>query len=99
MKKEREELEHCFIQKAYDFSIFLLALIEKAKELYDSVFDGRNFLIKDQPEYFYRSYIQFLEQYRLDLTPAIRCFVENKNEFKDVFIYMAIEMDLNFAAT
>lgn len=72
-------------------------MLEKAKELYDSVFDERNFLIKDQPEYFYRSYIQFIEQYRLDLTPAIRCFVENKNEFKDVFIYMAIEMDLNFA--
>lgn len=72
-------------------------MFEKAKDLYDSVFDKRKFLIEEQSEYFYRSYIEFMMYHRLDLTPAIRCFVENKNEFKDVFIYMAIEMDLNFA--
>ena len=31
------------------------------------------------------------------MTPAIKCFVENRNEFKDVYIYISFKMDLNFA--
>lgn len=69
---------------------------EKAKNLYDSVFDERAYLIKDQPEYFYRSYIVFNLHHKFDVTPAIKCFVENKDAFKDIFIYMSFEMDLNF---
>lgn len=69
----------------------------KTKELYDSVFDERKYLIEDQPEYFYRSYIDFTLAHQFDLTPALRCFVEHSDEFKDVFIYMSFEMDLKFA--
>lgn len=69
----------------------------KTKELYDSVFDERKYLIEDQPEYFYRSYIDFTLAHQFDLTPALRCFVEHSDEFKDIFIYMSFEMDLKFA--
>lgn len=55
------------------------------------------YLIEDQPEYFYRSYIDFTLAHQFDLTPALRCFVEHSDEFKDVFIYMSFEMDLKFA--
>ena len=58
----------------------------KTKELYDSVFDERKYLIEDQPEYFYRSYIDFTLAHQFDLTPALRCFVEHSDEFKDIFI-------------
>lgn len=70
---------------------------EKTKELYDSVFNERKFLIETQPEYFYREYIDFTLAHQFDLTPAIKCFVEQRNEFKDIYIYMSFEMDLNFA--
>lgn len=70
--------------------------IRKAKELYESVFTERQYLIKDQPEYFYRSYVDFIMTNRFDITSAIRCFVENRNAFKDIFIYISFEMDLNF---
>lgn len=50
-----------------------------------------------QPEYFYRSYIDFTLAHQFDLTPALRCFVEHSDEFKDIFIYMSFEMDLKFA--
>ncbi len=73
-------------------------LFEKTKALYDSVFDERKFLIEAQPEYFYREYIDYTLAHQFDLTPAIKCFVEQKNEFKDIYIYMSFEMDLNFAA-
>ena len=69
----------------------------KTKELYDSVFDERKYLIEDQPEYFYRSYIDFTLVHQFDLTPVLRCFVEHSDEFKDIFIYMFFEMDLKFA--
>lgn len=71
--------------------------LEKVKCLYDSVFEERKFLIEAQPEYFYREYINFMLVNRFDLTPALRCLVERKNEFKDIFIYMSFEMDLKFA--
>ncbi len=64
--------------------------------LYESVFNERKYLIEDQPEYFYRSYIDFTINHQFDITPAIRCLVENKDAFKDIFIYMLFEMDLNF---
>lgn len=70
---------------------------EKTKALYDSVFDERRFLIETQPEYFYREYIDYTLTHHFDLTPAIRCFIEQKNEFKDIYIYMSFKMDLNFA--
>lgn len=70
---------------------------EKAKALYDSVFEERNFLIETQPEYFYREYIYYTLAHQFDLTPAIRCLVEQRNEFKDIYIYISFEMDLNFA--
>lgn len=70
--------------------------IEKVKELYDSVFEDRHFLIEEQTEYFYREYILFTQRYRLDLTPAIRCFVKFGSDIKDVFIKNLFEMDLNF---
>lgn len=57
----------------------------------------RKYLIEDQPEYFYRSYIDFTLAHQFDLTPALRCFVEHSDEFKDIFIYMSFEMDLKFA--
>lgn len=60
-------------------------------------FDERKYLIEDQPEYFYRSYIDFTLAHQFDLTPALRCFVEHSDEFKDIFIYMSFEMDLKFA--
>lgn len=71
--------------------------IEKTKELYDSVFNERSFLIADQSEYFYREYIDFTLIHNYDLTPAIRCFVEQRKEFKDPYIVLSFEMDLNFA--
>lgn len=70
---------------------------EKVKCLYDSVFEERGFLIEAQPEYFYREYIHFMLMHQFDLIPALKCFVERKNEFKDIFIYMSFEMDLKFA--
>lgn len=70
---------------------------DKAKNLYDSVFSERQYLIKTQAEYFYRMYIMFTLEHRLDLTPAIRCFVEHKKEFKDFFVALAIEKNLKFA--
>lgn len=72
-------------------------LFDKAKELYESVFEERQYLIKDQPEYFFRSYIDFILSHQYNLLPAIKCFVEYRNEFKDIFISMIFEMDLNFA--
>lgn len=72
---------------------------EEAKRLYDSVFSERKHLIEAQPEYFYREYIDFTLSHQLDLTPALKCFVEHKEEFKDIFIYMSFEMDLKFATT
>ena len=70
---------------------------EKTKSLYDSVFDERKYLIETQPEYFYREYIDYTIAHQFDLTPAIKCFVEHRNEFKDVYIYISFKMDLNFA--
>ena len=72
-------------------------MFEKTKALYDSVFGERDYLIETQPEYFYRAYIDYTLMHQFDLTPAIKCFVEQRNEFKDIFIYMSFEMDLNFA--
>ena len=71
-------------------------LVEKAKALYESVFDQRKDLIREQPEYFYRAYIDFIIHHRFDLMSAIRCLVDYRDEFKDGFIYMALEMTLNF---
>lgn len=68
-----------------------------AKELYDSVFTQRSYLIKDQPEYFYRLYIDFTLAHQFDLTPAIRCAVAHRDAFKDSFIYAGILMELKFA--
>lgn len=72
-------------------------MFEKTKDLYDSVFNERKYLIKDQSEYFYRAYIDYTLAHQFDLTPALRCFIEQRNEFKDIFIYMSFEMDLKFA--
>lgn len=71
--------------------------IEKTKELYDSVFDERSFLISEQSEYFYREYIDFTLANQYDLTPAIKCFVEKRQDLKDPYISLSFEMDLNFA--
>lgn len=70
---------------------------DQTKKLYDSVFNERKYLIEVQPEYFYRQYIEYTLMHQYDLTPAIRCFVEHRDKFKDIFIYMAFEMDLKFA--
>lgn len=70
---------------------------EKAKALYESVFEERSYLIEDQPEYFYRSYIEFTMHHGFNLKPAIKCFIENRDTFKDIFIYMIFEVLLNFA--
>ncbi|MDC7286919.1 serine protease [Blautia schinkii] len=69
------------------------------KELYDSVFKERNFLIKDQQEYFYREYIMFYMIHRYNLIVPIRCFVEHRNEIKDIFLQMFFETELNFSTT
>lgn len=74
-------------------------MIDKAREMYNSVFDERSYLMADLPEYFYRAYIDFIISNRLDLTSAIRCLVEKKKDFKDLYIYLSFEMDLNFATT
>lgn len=70
---------------------------EKAKELFDSVFNQRNFLIEAQPEYFYREYIFFYLEHDYDLTAPIKCFVERNDEFKDIFLKLLFEIELNFA--
>lgn len=72
-------------------------LFNKAKELYDSVFEERQYLIEAQPEYFYRQYIDYTLRYDFNLAPALKCFIERKNEFKDIFIYTFLEMELKFA--
>ena len=72
-------------------------LFDKAKELYESVFECYQYLIKDQPVYFYRCYIDFILMHHYNLLSAIKCFIDHRNEFKDAFISMAFEMDLNFA--
>lgn len=71
--------------------------IDKTRELYESVFNERHFLIENQAEYFYRSYIMFIMEHGYDLTSAIRCYVEHKNEIKDIFLRLLFEMDLHFA--
>lgn len=71
---------------------------DKTKELYDSVFDDRKFLIKDLPEYFYREYINLYMVHGYDITTPIKCFVDHGNEFKDIFIKIFFELQLNFAA-
>jgi hypothetical protein len=78
-------------------SLSAMECLKKTKALYDSVFGERDYLIETQPEYFYRAYIDYTLMHQFDLTPAIKCFVEQRNEFKDIFIYMSFEMDLNFA--
>ena len=83
-----EEWSHFYIRHG---------LFDKAKELYESVFTERKYLISDQPEYFYRCYIDFILTHHYNLLPAIECFVEHRNEFRDIFIRMTFEMDLNFA--
>ena len=72
--------------------------IEKTKELYDSVFDERRFLIENQSEYFYREYILFYIEHGYDLTAPLRCYVEHSEEIKDYYLKMLFEMDLNFAS-
>ena len=70
---------------------------EKAKLLYDSVLQERNYLIEAQPEFFYRMYINYVLSHRFDLTPVIDCFINKASDFKDPYIYTLLEMDLNFA--
>lgn len=72
--------------------------IEKTKELYDSVFNERRFLIENQSEYFYREYILFYIEHGYDLTAPLRCYVEHGEEIKDYYLKMLFEMDLNFAS-
>lgn len=74
-------------------------LYEKAKELYDSVFTNRKYLIVQQTEYFYREYVIFCLYHKFDITPAISCFVKNRDDFKDIFIAMSFRLDLEFAST
>lgn len=71
-------------------------MVEKTKALYDSVFNERRYLIHDQAEYFYRCYIDFIMARGLNVAPALRCFVDHRDDFKDPFIAMSFEMDLMF---
>ena len=72
-------------------------LIEKTKELYDSVLCENRFLIETQSEFFFREYILFYMEHHYDLTEPIRCFVEYKDEIKDVFLRLFFEQELDFA--
>ena len=72
--------------------------IEKTKELYDSVFDERRFLIENQSEYFYREYILFYIAHGYDLTAPLKCYVDHGDEIKNYYLKMLLEMDLNFAS-
>lgn len=71
--------------------------IDKTKELYDSVFYERRYLIENQAEYFYREYIHFYMEHHYDLTAPLKCFVEHGEEMKDEYLKMLFEMDLEFA--
>lgn len=72
--------------------------VEKTKELYDSVFDERKFLIENQSEYFYREYIHFYLEYGYDLSVPLRCYVEHHEEIKDYYLRLFFEMELEFAS-
>lgn len=72
--------------------------LDKTRELYDTVFQEHRFLIQDQPEYFYREYIALSLRYHFDLLPAIRCFVEQREELKDTVLRRRLEWELKCVA-
>ena len=71
--------------------------IEKTKELYDSVLNENRFLIENQSEYFFRTYIMFYLENGFDLSVPIKCYIEHGEEIKDDYIRMLFGLDLKLA--
>ncbi len=105
-KQDVEKLYIGLFDKYNDLDAFYLLMnyylrhknTEKAKELYDNIFNKREDIIKDWPEYFYRDYIGFIIDHRFNLFSALKCFVEKRNEFKDNIISIYFEMEFNFSS-
>lgn len=72
-------------------------LYSKTKELYDSVFTTRRYLIENQSDYFYRTYISFYMAHNFDLAVPIKCFVKHSTDIKDPFIRLCFEIELKYS--
>lgn len=58
-------------------------MLDKADMLYMELFDKHSELIKDEPEYACRGYIDYIVRYRRDIKNALRIYVDHKEEMKD----------------
>lgn len=69
---------------------------DKSKELYEKVFEEREYLIAAQPEYFYRAYIMFIIDNQFDLKYALECYVNYESQMEDGMVRMLLELELQF---
>lgn len=69
---------------------------DKSKELYESAFEERKYLIEEQPEYFYRAYIMFIVENQFNLKYALECYVNHRSEMEDDMVRILLELELQF---
>ena len=70
------------------------AMLEKADEMYRMLFAEYPDLIMDEPEYFFRSYIDYITSYHRDLLDALQCFLDKEQSFHDLDVRNYIELEL-----
>lgn len=71
-------------------------MLDEADEMYRELLTGRRELIEDEPEFAYRSYMDYVTTYRRDMGDALQCFLDAKKEFRDADIESYWELELMF---
>ena len=69
-------------------------MLEKADAMFRDLFENHAEYVKDEPEYAYRAYIDYIIQYRRDIKEALRFFSVHKNEMQDKNIRIFWEHEL-----
>lgn len=69
-------------------------LFDEADNMYRTLFSEHNELIKDEPEFAYRGFIDYVTMYKRDLKFALQCYLDAKDSFKDTDIEGFWELEL-----
>lgn len=104
-KHSLEETERKFVsswQKNPSFILWMEILqfykrnymFDKADRLFEELFEKYPEYYKDEAEYIYRSYIDYIITYHRDLKKAIEFFLLHKNEMKDLEVTDFWELEL-----
>lgn len=58
-------------------------MLDKADAMFEALFQEHEEYVKEEPEYAYRAYIDYIMNYRRDIKDALRFYLEHQNEMKD----------------